>query len=46
MLWSKSGIRLLGLMLLVGQQSHLLVVRGWDQLCGMRVLGGPLNVFL
>ena len=45
-LWSGSGIKLRDLMSLVGQQLHLLGVKGWGQLCGMRVLGGPLNVFL
>lgn len=31
-------------MLRVGQQLPLLGVRGLGQLCGMRVLGGPLDV--
>jgi hypothetical protein len=31
-------------MLRVGQQLPLLGVRGLGQLCGMRVLGGPLGV--
>ena len=45
-LWSGNGIKLQGLMSLIGQQLRLLEVRGWGRLCGMRVLGGPLDVFL
>lgn len=45
-LLSCSGIRLLGRMLLIRQRQRLLVVRGLGQLYGMRVLDGPLNVFL
>lgn len=33
-------------MLLGGLQLPLLEVRGLGLLCGMRVLGGPLDVFL
>lgn len=45
-LLSGSGIKLQDRMLLAGRQLHLLKVRGWGQPYDMRVLDGPLNVFL
>lgn len=45
-LGSGGGIRLRGLMLGARRRRHLLGVRGWGLLCDMRVLGGPLDVFL
>lgn len=41
-----SGIKLLGRMSLTKRQRRLLMARDWGQPCGMRVLDGPLDVFL
>lgn len=45
-LLSCSGIKLLGQMLLTKRRRRLLKVMGLGQPYGMRVLDGPLNVFL
>lgn len=46
MLWCGNEIKLQDLRLLAERQLRLLKVKGWGLLYGMRVLDGPLNVFL
>lgn len=45
-LLSCSGIKLLGQMSLTRRRWRLLMVKGWGRPYGMRVLDGPLDVFL
>lgn len=45
-LYYGNAFRLLNRRLVEGRLLRLLGVMGWGQLCDMRVLDGPLNVFL